>query len=153
MYDWIFLAVLYSIGVNTVEIFPIWVFFSADILCFLRCGDVAVIGAPPVAQAGRLVGAVCCTVTLVIERGGQVWRGTVLKRKGPGLMSLSGVALLYDGVVNRLDGAQLARVFPELLSLERGFLSLVCSVGSSGRCRICLVGSTESLVHWLFLKK
>ena len=74
-------------------------------------------------------------------------RATLLKRKGPGLMSLSGVALLYDGVVNRLDGAQLARVFPELISLERGFLSLVASA-----CRAdvenVLVGSTGSLVQW-----
>ena len=31
---------------------------SGEVLCFLRCGDIAVVGAPPAAWAGRLVGAV-----------------------------------------------------------------------------------------------
>ena len=41
-------------------------------------------------------------------------------------MPLSGVAPLYYGFINCLDGRQLERIVLDLLSLERRFLSLVC---------------------------
>jgi hypothetical protein len=59
----------------------------------------------------------------VIERGGKVCRDTILERKGPGLKPLFGVAPLYCGVVAGLDRG-LARVFLEVLGLQRGFLTI-----------------------------
>ena len=93
---------------------------GGEVLLFLRCGDFAVVGALSVAQAGCLVGAVYQTIIMIRERGGQLCWDTVLERKGPGSMALSGVALLYDGFVASLDGGQLARVVLLLLCLEQG---------------------------------
>ena len=52
-------------------------------------------------------------------------RDMILERKGPGSMPLSGVALLYNGVLAHLGGGQLARVVLELLGLKPRLLSLV----------------------------
>ena len=60
------------------------------------------------------------------ERGGEVCRDTILERKGPGLMPLSGVATVYDCFVAGLNGGQLATVHLELPGLKCGLLSLVC---------------------------
>ena len=60
----------------------------------------------------------------MIERGDQVCWDTILERKRPGLMPLSGVAPLYNSVIAGLYGRQLARVVLELLGLDHGFLSL-----------------------------
>ena len=71
----------------------------------------------------------------MIERGGKVCRDIILERKGPGLKALFGVAPLYCGVVAGLDRGGLARVFLEVLGLQRGFLTIYClerQLGSGG---------------------
>ena len=67
---------------------------------------------------------------------------TLLERKGPELMPLSGVVPLCDGVVARLDGGYLARMVLELLGLKRGLLSLV-------RIERQLVRWMEGLLGWV----
>ena len=56
----------------------------------------------------------------MIERGGQAYWDTILERKGPGPMPLSGVPPLYNGVIAGLDGGQLARVVLEFLASSAG---------------------------------
>ena len=61
----------------------------------------------------------CCTFILVRERSGQVCLDTILERKEPGSMPLSGVAPLYDGVVPRLNVGRLARVVLARVIIKR----------------------------------
>ena len=85
----------------------------------------------PVAWTGCLFGAVLSYGHPGKRWGGQVCRDTILERKGPGLMPLSSVVPLYNGVVAHLNSGHLARVILALLGLECWFLSIVRrSIGS-----------------------
>ena len=66
----------------------------------------------------------CPKAILVIEWCGQVCRDMILEHKRPGLIPLSGVAPLYNGVSAGLNSGQFTRVVLELLGLMCGFLSL-----------------------------
>ena len=110
---------------------------GSKVCCLLHSGDLPVVGAFPVAWA-VLLGQCCHKAILVIGRGGQVCRDTILEHKGPRLMPLSGVAQLYNSVAAGLDSGQLARVVLELLGLMCGCLSLFrleCRLGQlNGGC-------------------
>ena len=60
----------------------------------------------------------CHPVILVREREGHVFFNTILERKGPGLMPLSGLAPLSDGFVASFHSGQLTRVVLEMIGLK-----------------------------------
>ena len=115
---------------------------GGKVLCFLHCSDFGFIGASPVAWAGCLLGP----VSLYSHQD------MILECNGPGLKPLSSVAPLYNDVVARLDGGQLARIHLDMLGLERGFLSLAhLERWPVKRMEGFLVGSAQILGLSLFL--
>ena len=80
-----------------------------------------------------LLGQFRHTVILVIERGDQVCRDTVLERKGPGLLPLSGIVHLIYGLLLVLTAGNLQGSFLSCLASNAG--SSVLSVMSVLACR------------------